>query len=66
MKLAIGSDHAGFELKEHVKAVLSAAGHDVTDVGTTSPESVDYPEFAAHVARIVADGEAERGVIEQV
>jgi ribose 5-phosphate isomerase B len=50
-------------LKEHVKETLTAAGHEVIDVGTSSPDSVDYPEFAADVARRVADGSAERGVL---
>lgn len=59
----MGSDHAGFELKEAVKSKLEADGHQVTDVGTHSPESTDYPPFAAHAATLVANGEAERGVI---
>ena len=63
MIIAIGSDHAGFHLKEHVKETLRAAGHEVADLGTASPDSVDYPEFAEAVARLVADGSAERGVL---
>jgi ribose 5-phosphate isomerase B len=63
MRIAMGSDHAGFHLKEHVKAVLVAQGHDVVDVGTASSHSVDYPRFAAEAARIVADGGAERAVL---
>lgn len=63
MKIAMGSDHAGFELKEAVKAQLEAAGHDVEDVGTHSPESTDYPPFAAKAAELVAGGQAEKGVI---
>jgi len=63
MRIVVGSDHAGFALKEHVKATLAAAGHDVVDVGTTSPESVDYPQFAAQGARAVAAGEADRAVL---
>jgi ribose 5-phosphate isomerase B len=63
MRIAIGSDHAGFALKEHVRATLEAAGHEVTDVGTTSAESVDYPGFAAQAARLVAGGAADRGVL---
>ena len=63
MRIAVGADHAGFTLKEHVKATLEAAGHEVVDVGTTSTESVDYPQYAAAAARLVAAGEAERGVI---
>ena len=63
MKIAVGADHAGFHLKEHVKAALAAAGHDVVDVGTDSPGSVDYPAYAAEAAQLVAAGDAERGVI---
>lgn len=63
MKIAMGSDHAGFELKEAVKAQLEAEGHEVEDVGTHSPESTDYPPFAAKAAELVAGGEAEKGVI---
>ena len=63
MVIAVGSDHAGFHLKEHVKETLAGAGHEVIDVGTDSPESVDYPGFAAHAARLVADGTADRGVL---
>ena len=63
MRIAIASDHAGFELKEHVKAQLAAAGHDVVDVGPDTDDSVDYPTFARPAARLVADGEAERGVL---
>lgn len=63
MKIAMGSDHAGFELKEAVKTQLEAAGHEVEDVGTDSVESTDYPPFAAKAASLVADGQATRGVI---
>ena len=63
VKIAVGSDHAGFELKEQVEAMLVAAGHDVTDVGTDSEESTDYPLHAEAAARLVADGEAERAVL---
>ena len=63
MRIAVGSDHAGFELKEHVKVTLASAGHEVVDVGTNSPESVDYPDFAASAAELVARGEADRGVL---
>src|SRR5919107_2379196 len=63
MRIAVGSDHAGFHLKEHVKDALAAAGHDVVDVGTGTPDSVDYPLFAEQAARLVADGQAERAVI---
>ena len=63
MRIAIASDHAGFELKEHVKAQLTASGHDVVDVGPETAESVDYPRYARAAARLVADGDAERGVL---
>jgi ribose 5-phosphate isomerase B len=63
MRIAIASDHAGFELKEHVKAQLTAAGHDVVDVGPESDESTDYPRYARPAAQLVAEGDAERGVL---
>lgn len=63
MRIAVGSDHAGFHLKEHVKVALAAHGHEVVDVGTDSSHSVDYPRFAAEAARLVADGDAERAVL---
>ena len=64
MKVAIGSDHAGFALKERVKAELVKLGHEVQDLGTSSAEtSVDYPDFAIPVAERVASGAADRGVV---
>ena len=63
MRIAIGSDHAGYELKSAVAPALEAGGHELVDVGTDSEESVDYPEFAAAAARLVADGDADRAVI---
>src|SRR6266540_4346679 len=63
MKIAIGSDHAGFAYKEKIKALLASLGHEVTDFGTNSEESVDYPLFIRPVALAVARGEAERGVV---
>jgi ribose 5-phosphate isomerase B len=63
MRIAVASDHAGYSLKEHVKAALGAQGHEVLDAGTTSEESTDYPEYAAKAARAVASGDAERGVV---
>lgn len=63
MRIAVGSDHAGYDLKERVKAELAGAGHDVVDVGTDSAESADYPAYAEPAARLVAAGEAERGVL---
>jgi ribose 5-phosphate isomerase B len=63
MKIALGSDHAGFELKRQVAPRLEAAGHEIVDVGTDSEESTDYPPYAAAAARMVGDGEAERAVL---
>ena len=63
MRVAIGSDHAGFELKEHVIDWLKTMGHDVDDCGTHSTEPVDYPPICADVARHVARGDADRGVV---
>ncbi len=63
MRIAVGSDHAGFPLKERVRPILEAAGHEIVDVGTESEESADYPHYAAEAARLVADGEADRAVI---
>lgn len=62
MKIALGSDHAGYDLKEKVKRILSEWGESVTDFGTYSKESCDYSDFALKVARSVASGETERGV----
>jgi ribose 5-phosphate isomerase B len=63
MKIAIGSDHAGFRYKEMVKAHLTAEGHQVIDFGAPSPEPVDYPLFIRPVAEAVARGEFERGIV---
>lgn len=63
MKIALGADHAGFELKQKVRTMLERQGHDVTDEGTVSTESVDYPDFARKVAHDVAEGRAEFGVL---
>lgn len=62
MRIAVGSDHAGFELKELLAEHLRAAGHEVIDVGTNSKESVDYPAFGAAVGTKVVSGEVDRGV----
>jgi len=61
--IAVGADHAGFPLKQHLKQWLVAQGFRVLDVGTDSADSVDYPDFAAQVAQAVAAGEAERGLL---
>ena len=63
MRIAIGSDHAGFRLKEHLKQVLKQDGHEVDDLGTDSEESVDYPPICAAVGRAVASGTVERGIV---
>lgn len=63
MRIAIGADHAGYELKDHLSKMLAKGGHAVTDFGTHSTESVDYPDFAAAVGKAVADGRADRGIV---
>lgn len=63
MRIAIGSDHAGFPLKEELKQVLKEQGHEVADLGTDSEEPVDYPLYCVKVARAVAEGRAERGIV---
>lgn len=63
MRIAIGSDHAGYDLKQAVVPVLREGGHELVDVGTDSGDSVDYPDFASRAAQMVADGAADRAVI---
>ena len=63
MRVAIGSDHAGYRLKTHLIASLEKLGHEVDDHGTDSEESVDYPDICAGVGRAVAQGEADRGIV---
>jgi len=63
MKVALGADHAGLELKEALKAWLIEHGHQVLDFGTYSPESVDYPDYALQVGEAVTEGKAERGLL---
>src|SRR5258706_532058 len=63
LKIAIGSDHAGFEYKEKIRALLTALGHEVRDFGTFSAEPVDYPLFIRPTAEAVARGEFERGIV---
>jgi ribose 5-phosphate isomerase B len=63
LRVAIGSDHAGFIYKERIKSALAGWGHDVTDFGTDSIEPVDYPAFIRPVALAVAAGEYERGIV---
>ncbi len=63
MRVAIGADHAGYELKQELISVLTEQGHQVIDKGTDSTESVDYPAFCAAAARAVVNGEADRGIV---
>ena len=63
MRVAIGSDHAGYPLKEHVIGTLKGLGHEVDDLGTHSEEPVDYPPICAAVGRRVASGDADRGIV---
>ena len=63
MRVAIGADHAGYELKQSLIKALEAAGHEVLDHGTHSTESVDYPPICAGVGRAVVKGEADRGIV---
>ncbi|MDQ1404099.1 MAG: ribose 5-phosphate isomerase [Actinomycetota bacterium] len=63
MRIAIGSDHAGFLLKQHLISVLGEMGHDVDDHGTDSEDPVDYPPICAGVAEAVVKGEADRGIV---
>src|SRR3954471_16047099 len=63
MKVAIGSDHAGFPLKVHLLKVLADLGHEAIDLGTDSEEPVDYPYYCASVARAVVRGDADRGIV---
>jgi len=62
MRIALAADHAGYLLKDELAAWLRDQGHEVSDLGTNGPESVDYPEYGARLARAIAGGEAERGV----
>ncbi len=63
MRIAIGADHAGFEMKEVIACHLESLEHIVLDLGTDSLDPVDYPDFAAAVARAVLDGSADRGIL---
>ena len=63
MKIAIAADHAGFALKEKLRERLALEGHDVQDFGTASADSCDYPDFAQPVAREVAQGRSDRGIL---
>ena len=63
MKIAIGSDHRGFDAKRRILPLLQQLGHEVLDVGTQGAESVDYPDFAMKVAQAVSEGQVERGIL---
>jgi ribose 5-phosphate isomerase B len=63
MRIAIGADHAGFALKQHLVETLRRLGHDVDDRGTHSDASVDYPPICAEVAHAVVEGRADRGIV---
>jgi ribose 5-phosphate isomerase B len=63
MRIAIGSDHRGYHLKEQIIAMLRTKGHEVEDAGPSATESVDYPDFAALVAKMVSQGAVERGIL---
>src|SRR4029078_7056720 len=62
MRIALAADHAGYALKDELARWLREQGHDVTDLGTNGPESVDYPQFGHKLADAIASGDAERGV----
>jgi ribose 5-phosphate isomerase B len=63
MRVVIGADHAGYDMKARVADVLREAGHDVLDVGTDGPSPVDYPDYAEAVGRAVLEGRADRGLL---
>ncbi len=63
MRIAVGSDHRGYHLKEKLVTILTTKGHEVIDVGTDATDAVDYPDYAAVAAQQVSDGTADRGVL---
>ena len=63
MIIAIASDHRGFAIKGKILALIAEMGHEAVDLGTDSPESVDYPDFAAKVARLISEKQADRGIL---
>ena len=63
MRIVVGADHRGYELKDEIAAALRRAGHQVLDVGTNSADSVDYPDYARAIGEALTDGRAERGVL---
>ena len=62
MRIALAADHAGYALKDELVGWLREQGHEVSDLGTNGPDSVDYPEYGAKLARAIASGDAERGI----
>lgn len=62
MRIALAADHAGYLLKDDLAQWLKSQGHEVTDLGTNGPESVDYPQFGARLAHVLASGQADRGI----
>jgi ribose 5-phosphate isomerase B len=62
MRIALSADHAGYALKNELAGWLSEQGHDIEDLGTNGPESVDYPKFGSKLARVVGSGGADRGI----
>jgi RpiB/LacA/LacB family sugar-phosphate isomerase len=63
MRIVLGADHRGYEMKDEIAAALKRDGHEVLDVGTNSADSVDYPDYARAVGEAIVDGRAERGII---
>ena len=63
MRVVVGADHRGYELKDEIAAALKRDGHEVLDVGTNSADSVDYPDYARAVGEAIVDGRAERGIL---
>ncbi len=63
MRIVVGADHRGYEMKDQIAANLKQAGHEVLDVGTHNAESVDYPDYARAIGEALTDGRAERGVL---
>lgn len=63
MRIVVGADHRGYQMKDEIAAALRRAGHQVLDVGTNSADSVDYPDYARAIGEALTDGRAERGVL---
>ncbi|HET9705071.1 MAG TPA: ribose 5-phosphate isomerase B [Vicinamibacterales bacterium] len=63
MRIAIGADHAGFEMKRDLSGYLAKSGHEITDIGTHTAAPVDYPDIASGVAQAVRNGQADRGIL---